>query len=385
MRALVVGGGIAGLTVAALLGRQGHEVEVVEKRTAAEASGYALALWPHGSRVFHALGLHDRFVERSEPMRRYTARDGRGRVLISSPMPQTIASFGHLGIVPRSELLSSLAGAAAAAGVPVRYGATVTHVEDHGHQVTVTSRASGAARADQRVDLVIAADGVGSPLRRLLWGRVPGFDTGWGCHAWWADHGLVPPGETIEQWAPGSFLGTYPTRDRLCVIAGAPVTELEGDGHQPLRARLAGLSAFRGWDADALTADLVVDGPEPVLWRMADVRSPTWVRGRVALVGDAAAAFMPTAGIGASMALESAAALADELSRADAAHVPHALALFERRRRRRVEVAQTQSRRLARLMFVRSPALSIARDRIAGRASMEQVVAPLIRSLAEPL
>jgi 2-polyprenyl-6-methoxyphenol hydroxylase-like FAD-dependent oxidoreductase len=195
----------------------------------------------------------------------------------------------------------------------------------------------------------------------------------------------VPPGETIEQWAPGSFLGTYPTRDRLCVIAGAPVKELEGDGHQTLRARLAGLSAFRGWDADALTADLVVDGPEPVLWRMADVRSPTWVRGRVALVGDAAAAFMPTAGIGASMALESAAALADELSRADAAHVPHALALFERRRRRRVEVAQTQSRRLARLMFVRSPALSIARDRIAGRASMEQVVAPLIRSLAEPL
>lgn len=63
------------------------------------------------------------------------------------------------------------------------------------------------------------------------------------------------------------------------------------------------------------------------LWRMADVRTPRWVQRRVALVGDAAAAFLPTAGIGASMALESAAVLADELSRTSSDYLPNALAL----------------------------------------------------------
>lgn len=79
----------------------------------------------------------------------------------------------------------------------------------------------------------------------------------------------------------------------------------------------------------------------------ATVHAMKRARGRTTLVGDAAAAFLPTASVGASMALESAAVLADELSRTDPAYVPNALALYERRRRTRVEAAQTQSRHLS--------------------------------------
>ena len=68
------------------------------------------------------------------------------------------------------------------------------------------------------------------------------------------------------------------------------------------------------------------------LWRMSDVRARSWVQGRVALVGDAVAAFLPTAGVGASMALESAAVLADELSHTDAVHLPNALDPYYNRR-----------------------------------------------------
>lgn len=64
------------------------------------------------------------------------------------------------------------------------------------------------------------------------------------------------------------------------------------------------------------------------------------------------------------MALESAAVLADEISRTSTDYLPNALALYERRRRRRVEAAQAQSRRLARLMFLRSSTLCAVRNRM---------------------
>jgi 2-polyprenyl-6-methoxyphenol hydroxylase-like FAD-dependent oxidoreductase len=117
---------------------------------------------------------------------------------------------------------------------------------------------------------------------------------------------------------------------------------------------------------------------------MSDVRAPRWNAGRVALVGDAAAAFLPTAGIGASMALESAAVLADEVSRSDAAHVADALALYARRRRRRVLAAQQQSRWLARLVFVRSRALCALRDRALRRVSLRRMIGPIYEQLETP-
>lgn len=85
------------------------------------------------------------------------------------------------------------------------------------------------------------------------------------------------------------------------------------------------------------------------------------------------------------MALESAAVLADELSRTDAAHLPNALDLYVKRRRRRVEVAQSQSRRLARLVFTRSQSFAFARDRLLRFMNMERMVRPLIKQLTEPI
>ena len=73
MRTLIVGGGIAGLTLAGLMARQGQSPVVIDRRPEGAGVGYALALWPHGSRVFHALGIHEEFVAASQPMRTYAA------------------------------------------------------------------------------------------------------------------------------------------------------------------------------------------------------------------------------------------------------------------------------------------------------------------------
>jgi 2-polyprenyl-6-methoxyphenol hydroxylase-like FAD-dependent oxidoreductase len=379
VRTLIVGAGISGLALAGLLRRQGRSPVVVERRREDAGPGYGLALWPHGTRVFHALGLHDELVACSEPMGGYVARSGRGHLLTSSPMPESVRRYGHLGLIARSEVLDLLR--APLQDTDIRSGVSVARMEQSGTHAEVEL---DDGTADE-FDLVVGADGIHSRVRDLLVGRVPERDTGWGCHVWWADRHLVAGSETTEYWGAGSFLGTYPCRDRVCVILGAPVDVLEPDRPDGRTHRLAALLERFQVPVGDFTADLPGDGEGLFLWPMADVRAPRWVRGRTALVGDAAAAFLPTAGIGASMALESAAVLADELSRTDTTYLPNALQLYERRRRTRVEAAQTQSRRLARVMFVRNRRLAALRNSALAHARIEQMVGPLIKELREPI
>ena len=379
MRVLIVGAGIAGLTLAGLLAHQGQSPVVVDRRPKSADLGYAIALWPHGSRVLHALDLHEAFVARSQPMEEYVARDGTGRVLNASPMPASIRTYGHLGTIARSDLLELLRSAVS--GIELRDGVSITRLAQRDDRVEVALDDG----THETFDLVVGADGIHSRVRELMLGRIPLRSTGWGCYVWWADQGLTNPASVIERWGTGSFVGTYPCRDRVCVIVGAPLDRLNPARADGRNDRLAASLQAPDLPLDDLLSGLAPDSEPMFLWKMEDVRASRWVRHRVALVGDAAAAFLPTAGIGASMALESAAVLGDELSRTDTAYLPNALSLYVRRRRHRVEAAQAQSRRLARLMFVRSPWVASTRNRALKFASMEQMVGPLIKDLQKPI
>lgn len=379
MHVLIVGGGVAGLALAALLRRQKKTCVVVERTRNDAGLGYVLALWPHGTRVLHALDVHDAFSTRSEPTLRYALRDGRGRPINSFDLASTIGRFGSVGTISRPDLIAVLGGGLGDADV--RYGVSVESFSQAGDHVDVRLTDG----FEERFDLVIGADGVHSRVRELLFGRLLERDTGWGCYVWWGDLRLAARGETTERWGAGSFLGTYPCRDRLGIIAGAPTDVLQPNSPTGRTDRLRALLAPFELPVDDLVASLPGEGESLYMWRMADVRAPRWVDGRVALIGDAAAAFLPTAGIGASMALESAAVLADELSRADAEHLPNALGLYVKRRRRRVEGAQNQSRWLARVMFVRSRPLAALRDHLMKLVRIEQMVGPLIQGLEEPI
>ena len=118
---------------------------------------------------------------------------------------------------------------------------------------------------------------------------------------------------------------------------------------------------------------------------MRDVRAERWISGRVALCGDAAVGFLPTAGAGASEAIRAATVLADELSRADASSVVQALTAYEQRCRTAVERNQHDSRRLARAMFVDRPALVWARDQLARRYPAGRALAQVVASMRQPL
>jgi FAD-dependent urate hydroxylase len=102
-------------------------------------------------------------------------------------------------------------------------------------------------------------------------------------------------------------------------------------------------------------------------------------------MGDAACAFLPTAGVGASIAMESAAVLADELGRTHARGMALALKHYETRRRKRAEGAQTARRRIAALMFVKSTPVAWGRDQLMKLYSIEEFAKEIEKSLDEPI
>ena len=89
---------------------------------------------------------------------------------------------------------------------------------------------------------------------------------------------------------------------------------------------------------------------------------PRWHSGRVCLIGDAAHATTPSAGQGASLALEDAVVLAQCIRDIDAPQA--AFATFERLRRTRVETIVKQSRRTGSTKAVSGPIGEWVRDRI---------------------
>jgi FAD-dependent urate hydroxylase len=375
VRTLIVGAGVAGLTLAGGLCRQGRPPVIIERSgPGPAAAGYAIGLYPLGSCVLHGLGAYRQLVDRSLVAKRYVLASGSGRVLQAVDMSVLTGAAGPLLMVSRSDLVGLLEASCRAADL--RRGVTIDALAQDPDGVEVTF-AGGSA---ERFDAVIGCDGIGSATRDLASVPATRFDAGWLLWTWWADGTRFDP-EVAREWCgPGWMFGVYPVPGRVMCAAGGPVGALpDEDVRTWLRRRLSGL-AERAPAVGAAMAGL--DAAHP--WPMRDVRSGRWASGRVALCGDAAAGFLPTAGIGASSAMRAAAGLADELSRADVATVPLALELYEKRCRRIIERHQAESRRLARVMFVRHRPVAWARDHLVRRYPAGRALGQIIESVRRP-
>jgi 2-polyprenyl-6-methoxyphenol hydroxylase-like FAD-dependent oxidoreductase len=105
----------------------------------------------------------------------------------------------------------------------------------------------------------------------------------------------------------------------------------------------------------------------------------------VVLLGDSSTAFLPTAGLGASMAMESAAALADELSRTNERLVDNAIRYYIGRRQKRVEAAQSTSRTLGKQMFQRNNFMANFRNSLMRYYGQKQLMKSTEKILNQPV
>jgi len=133
----------------------------------------------------------------------------------------------------------------------------------------------------------------------------------------------------------------------------------------------------------SVAVEAVAGDDDPYLWRLDDARVRRWVLPGGVLLGDAAAGFLPTAGIGAGMAMESAWMMAGMVAGADRRTLPGVLAEWERVQRPRVESAQQNSRTLARLMFRRGRVVAWLRETVLRVLSVRVALGPIMRLVAE--
>ena len=311
------------------------------------AAGYVLGLWPLGSRVLRSLGLYDDFEARSVPLRQFQTAAPNGVVLRSFDPSKIVASLGEIRMINRAALVEVLD--MAAREVTRRSGVKATAVTQNDTGVDVTFSDGQEAR----FDLVLGCDGVNSEIRQMVFGGDAAQPTGWYGWGWWLDPDLFAGDTMTEFWHPGHrFLAIYPAKGVSCAFVGLPAEMLPSEEDRRDLGKLRACFADMGGAVPIALAAL--DDSRKVFHdAFKTVVTPAWQQGRVALVGDSASAYFPYGGlgIGASMALESAAVLADEMARASAEHLPASLSFYERRRLPRVRRFEETADGVVRLML----------------------------------
>jgi 2,6-dihydroxypyridine 3-monooxygenase len=357
-RVSIAGGSVGGLTAALVLRDAGCDVQVFERSsTALQARGAGIAaLDTTLDYLLKRGGFEATDVCSSTGWIRFLNRDGsvqheqRHRYRFSSwnTIYRSLLSLLEAG---RYQLGTEVTGFAE------RHGTVTVTLGPGPHASRPTSQ-----RAES--DLLVCADGVGSPGRaRLLPAVRPAYS---GYVAW---RGTVPEqdlspgtrkilGDALTyQVLPGSHILVYPIPaldgtvtegDRLInivwyvnVAPGAPLdTLMTGrDGVRrpvslpPGAATEPAVAGMRQAARDQLAepiAEAVVSAAEPFVQVVTDIEVPRMVFGRICLIGDAAFAVRPHAAAGTAKAAADGWALAEELTAA-AGDVPAALAAWERR------------------------------------------------------
>ncbi|MBY8886916.1 FAD-dependent monooxygenase [Streptomyces sp. PTM05] len=336
MRAIVIGGGIAGTTCAIALRRIGAEVTVHEAYAdAAGEVGSFLSLASNGLRALDALDCGDAVRAAGFPVPDLRLCSASGKVLGQVPRGRRASDPSPSVTVMRGRLVETLRERASHAGARIGTGRRLTGLDQEADRV----RARFADGTTDEADLLVGADGLWSVTRGALDGRAPrprycGLYTVSGISgarsARSAPGGLEPGVFTMTFGRRGAFLDV-PAPDGT-VWWSAQVAAPEPPA---ARSRLPEVlrELYAGEDrASAILRDAVrVDRPTP-MHTLADV--PVRYGDRVVLVGDA---LHPVgAGQGAGMAVEDAVVLARALARGGADSPREALAAYDRERRPRL-------------------------------------------------
>ncbi|WP_404311707.1 FAD-dependent monooxygenase [Agrococcus terreus] len=372
MHAIVSGAGVAGLALAGRLARDGWTVEVVERAPSPRTAGYLMDLWGLGYDAAEELGVLAAIERRAESFAELRAVDAAGRVRGRVPIGAIGGAVrGRWLTVLRPQLVEALAESLPE-GVRVRYGAQLETVHDDGERVTALL--SDGERLEG--DVLVGADGIGSRVRRLLWGQ---------------DANAVRP---IADLLAVAWIGEDP---QLAADLGGRVATQVELGRQLLIAPLgatevSGLAVLRGVPAsearDAI-AGMGVLGRRavrairaPYVDRVAQTEVAPWVRGRTVLLGDACGGVSLVAGQGASLALAGAARLAEELAYArHPSDVRAGLDAFERDWRPVVEREQARGRRAA-AAFAPATRVELEAQRALWRATAVPGVTQLVARAA---
>ncbi len=356
LRIALVGGGLGGLAAAIALSRSGFDIRIFEQSNQIKEVGAGITLTPNAVKILCALGLEADLKKHGfEPESMVTRNWNTGHPLSRIQSKGITADRFGAGLyhIHRADLLESLLNAlpkgllrldTRCASVASREGSAVLTMSDG---------------SQEAADMVVGCDGIHSAVRSSLYGTQPARFTGNMC--WRAlvpvetlPHNHVPPDMTAWIGRHGHVVTYYVRGGELLNVVAIRETETWVEESWSVEAQPHELmSSYARVHRDLR---IVLDQIEHCFkWGLFDRDPlPSWRKGRVTLLGDAAHPMLPFLGQGAAMGFEDAWVLARELARS-CNDVPAALMAYEAERRPRTTKVQLAARLQGEIYHFNSP------------------------------
>lgn len=307
-RVLIVGGGIAGMSLGIRLGEAGQATTLIDSDAEWRALGTGITITGPTFRAFRALGVEDEVRAAGATNNQVKIFEPSGKFIAAIGPPKTDPPLPNNGGILRPVLHKILSRRTLDSGVDVRLGVRVDAVSDRGKEVEVQFSDGGRGV----YDLVVGADGAFSQLRSRVFPELsePSY-TGQGCFR----HLTRKPPEidSLHMFVGGPVkTGVTPcSPDQMYLFCNAPMPDNprwdSSEDWRVLKRLLAGFGGVVGQVRGNLgpTSNIVYRPLENFL-----LPDP-WYRGRVLLIGDAAHATTPHLAAGAMMAVEDALVLSE--------------------------------------------------------------------------
>ncbi|MCC4314321.1 FAD-dependent monooxygenase [Streptomyces malaysiensis] len=335
-RVLISGASIAGPALAYWLNLYGFRVTVVERAAGPRPGGQAIDVRGPALEVCERMGVLEEIRARRTGLRGMSMVDDNGKELFSTI--EHTASGGSLSSTDIEILrddLSSVLLTAGGDGIEYLYNDSIAALAQGTDEVAVTFH-----RGDSRAfDIVVAADGVHSSTRALVFGPEENFLRHLGGYlgVW-----TVPNYLGLDRWEviyqmPGDVWGgmVMSVRDNTeaRVFVGVhsdepPATFLGSRSVSDQKRLVAERYKDARWEMPRLL-EYMWGAPDFHFDATAQIHMDSWSRGRVTLVGDAGYCGSPMSGQSTSMAVVGAYVLAGELKAAGGDHTA-AFAAYER-------------------------------------------------------
>lgn len=313
-KALIVGGGIGGLSAGVALRNAQFEVHLAELSQAYDVYGVGIIQPSNALRALDSLGLADACMERGSPYGNVKMCSSGGFQFTEVGTPPMGRLPVHNGI-SRRILHDILHQGAQARGVSFRMGLTVSAIEnsDEGVSVTFTDGSTG------HYDLLVGADGVNSTVRKLVFGEYKPRYTGQSVWRY--------AFERLNELETGyMFMGKQTKAGLIPMTANSMymfLVSAEGNDNpfiaeDQLVPRFKALLAEYSAPMVTSVVDQITD-PKGVIYRPLEtlLMPAPWYIGRVVMIGDAVHATIPQLGQGAGLAIEDAVVLGEELAVGD--------------------------------------------------------------------
>jgi len=369
-RALIIGAGPGGLTAAIALSRVGIDATVFERAPELGRAPGGLAVQSNALRALMRLGIDDLITRVGTALRSTEIYNSRGKMILQLPVGDVTDARGAPTLaVSRGDLQVALS--AAVDNGHIQLGSECTGVEQDADGVT----AHFADGRTERGVVLVGADGGRSVVRKHVYEDRDAPRRYSGVTAWRSvvnlKADLLPVG-AIRFYYGAARQFTLAAIGGQRAFWGFVNTEPEGGKDPPDGVGQILCDLLK--DFPAITREVVEATPEAGIIRT-DVydRDPeeTWVKGRVALLGDAAHLTTPFVGEGASITMEDAVVLAKELSLThgltDQQMLDTALESYQRVRQPRCSDIVLASRRLGRIYLSTNPVLNRVRDAVMSR------------------